>query len=72
MGRPRAAARALRAAVERWGERRPAMRIDFDQYVAEVPRELAAGAARLRRGARPFTPDRRAFVPAQKDRRSAV
>ncbi|MCQ4212523.1 flavin-containing monooxygenase [Streptomyces longispororuber] len=51
----RAAAHALRAAVERWGERRPAMRIDFDQYVADVPRELAAGAARLKRGARPFT-----------------
>ncbi|MFI5659058.1 flavin-containing monooxygenase [Streptomyces sp. NPDC051684] len=54
--RRRAAAHALRAAVERWGERRPAMRIDFDQYVADVPREISAGGARLRRGARPFTP----------------
>ncbi|MEU8544073.1 NAD(P)-binding domain-containing protein [Streptomyces sp. NPDC048717] len=48
--------RALRAATARWGDRRPAMRIDFDSYVAGVPREIAAGRARLRRGARPFTP----------------
>ncbi|MFE6104921.1 flavin-containing monooxygenase [Streptomyces laurentii] len=48
--------RALRAAVDRWGDRRPAMRIDFDSYVAGIPREIAAGRARLRRGARPFTP----------------
>jgi cation diffusion facilitator CzcD-associated flavoprotein CzcO len=68
----RAAARALRAAVERWGERRPAMRIDFDQYVAGVPRELAAGAARLRRGARPFTPTRRPSPDAHPDRSAAV
>ncbi|MBA0051267.1 monooxygenase [Streptomyces sp. AJS327] len=54
--RRRATDRALRAAVARWGDRRPAMRIDFDQYVADVPREIAAGRARLRRGARPFTP----------------
>ncbi|MEV6162447.1 NAD(P)-binding domain-containing protein [Streptomyces sp. NPDC052052] len=50
-----AVARALRAAVERWGDRRPQMRIDFDQYVADLPREIEAGRARLRRGARPFT-----------------
>ncbi|WP_149261384.1 NAD(P)/FAD-dependent oxidoreductase [Actinomadura sp. K4S16] len=53
----RAVARALRAAVNRWGENaRPHMRIDFDQYVADLPREIAAGRARLARGARPFTP----------------
>ncbi|MCN9244898.1 NAD(P)-binding domain-containing protein [Streptomyces sp. RY43-2] len=51
----RAVDRALRAAVERWGNRRPQMRIDFDQYVAELPGEIKAGRARLRRGARPFT-----------------
>jgi len=51
----RAVARALRDAVARWGDRRPAMRIDFDQYVADLPREIEAGRARLRRGARPFT-----------------
>jgi cation diffusion facilitator CzcD-associated flavoprotein CzcO len=48
--------RVLRAAVERWGDRRPQMRIDFDRYMAEVPRELEAGRARIRRGARPFAP----------------
>ncbi|MGW3498908.1 flavin-containing monooxygenase [Streptomyces sp. NPDC001020] len=51
----RAVAGALRAAVERWGNRRPQMRIDFDRYVADLPREIGAGRARLRRGARPFT-----------------
>ncbi|WP_328473620.1 NAD(P)-binding domain-containing protein [Actinoplanes sp. NBC_00393] len=47
----RAVDRALRAAVERWGATaRPHMRVDFDQYVAAVPREIAAGRARLARG----------------------
>lgn len=41
-----AAQRRLRAARRRWGDRRPAMRIDFDQYVASVPRELEAGRRR--------------------------
>jgi cation diffusion facilitator CzcD-associated flavoprotein CzcO len=51
--------RALRAATERWGaDRRPMMRIDFDAYCAELPREITAGQARLRRGGRPFTPTR--------------
>ena len=54
----RAVDRALRAAVERWGaDRRPMMRIDFDAYCADLPRELRAGQQRLRRGARPFVPD---------------
>jgi cation diffusion facilitator CzcD-associated flavoprotein CzcO len=52
----RAVARDLRAAVERWGENaRPHMRIDFDRYVAELPREIAAGRSRLARGGHPFT-----------------
>ncbi|MEV0590649.1 flavin-containing monooxygenase [Nonomuraea cavernae] len=55
----RSVARALRAATERWGDRRPAMRVDFDRYVAALPREMKAGRARLLRGARPFTPTRR-------------
>ncbi|GAA1909669.1 NAD(P)-binding domain-containing protein [Streptomyces sodiiphilus] len=56
----RAVARALRDATRRWGaDRRPMMRIDFDQYLADLPRELRAGRARLRRGARPFTPSHR-------------
>jgi cation diffusion facilitator CzcD-associated flavoprotein CzcO len=41
---------ALRAATTRWGAgRRPMMRIDFDAYCADLPRELAAGQARRRR-----------------------
>ncbi|MBG0566726.1 flavin-containing monooxygenase [Actinoplanes aureus] len=47
----RAVERALRAAVERWGENaRPHMRVDFDRYVAELPREIEAGRIRLARG----------------------
>ncbi|MGW2149918.1 flavin-containing monooxygenase [Nonomuraea bangladeshensis] len=61
----RAVARALRAATERWGgDRRPIMRIDFDRYVADLPREMKAGRVRLLRGARPFTPARREETPA--------
>ncbi|MGC4807848.1 flavin-containing monooxygenase [Micromonospora sp. DT233] len=45
----RAACRAeLRAATARWGSRRPAMRVDFDTYLAELGRELTAGARRAR------------------------
>ncbi|GAA1796321.1 flavin-containing monooxygenase [Actinomadura chokoriensis] len=58
--RRRDTARALRAATARWGDRRPMMRVDFDRYVADLPRELAAGRARLvRGGAPPFTPAHR-------------
>ncbi|RLP86225.1 monooxygenase [Micromonospora sp. BL4] len=47
--RQRAACRAeLRAATARWGQRRPAMRVDFDAYLAELTRELTAGARRAR------------------------
>ncbi|MCN0155226.1 flavin-containing monooxygenase [Salinispora arenicola] len=34
----------LRAARDRWGERRPAMRVDFDVYLTQLRRELARGA----------------------------
>ncbi|WP_405432863.1 flavin-containing monooxygenase [Micromonospora sp. NBC_00617] len=45
--RQRAACRAeLRAATARWGQRRPAMRVDFDAYLVELTRELSAGARR--------------------------
>lgn len=54
--RRRSVARDLRAARARWGDRRPMMRVDFDRYVADLPREARAGRARLARGARPFTP----------------
>ncbi|MEW2539830.1 flavin-containing monooxygenase [Micromonospora chalcea] len=36
----------LRAATARWGQRRPHMRVDFDVYLAELGRELAAGRRR--------------------------
>jgi hypothetical protein len=52
--RRRIADRALREARARWGEKRPAMRIDFDAYVASVPGELKAGRKRLDAGAPPF------------------
>ncbi|HEX6871640.1 MAG TPA: NAD(P)-binding domain-containing protein [Micromonosporaceae bacterium] len=55
----RSVARTLHAARRRWGERRPHMRIDFDQYLAQLPREIRAGRDRLRRGTgRAFTPNR--------------
>jgi cation diffusion facilitator CzcD-associated flavoprotein CzcO len=40
----------LAAARDRWGERRPAMRIDFDAYVALAAKELAAGTRRAAAG----------------------
>ncbi|MEU8165627.1 NAD(P)-binding domain-containing protein [Micromonospora sp. NPDC049004] len=47
--RQRAFSRAeLRAATARWGQRRPAMRVDFDAYLAELTRELTSGARRAR------------------------
>ncbi|MEW2330131.1 NAD(P)-binding domain-containing protein [Micromonospora chersina] len=45
--RQEAACRAeLRAATTRWGQRRPHMRVDFDTYLTELERELAAGRRR--------------------------
>ncbi|MEU9743644.1 NAD(P)-binding domain-containing protein [Micromonospora chersina] len=45
--RQEAACRAeLRAATTRWGQRRPHMRVDFDAYLTELERELAAGRRR--------------------------
>ncbi|MEH0845694.1 NAD(P)-binding domain-containing protein [Micromonospora sp. CPCC 205711] len=40
----------LRAATARWGARRPAMRVDFDAYLAQLARELTAGTRRAARG----------------------
>ncbi|MFF2013898.1 flavin-containing monooxygenase [Streptomyces sp. NPDC058195] len=54
--------RAHAAAVERWGDRRPAMRIDFDRYVAALPREIRAGARRAARGAAVHTPTSKAHA----------
>ncbi|TWJ21912.1 flavin-containing monooxygenase [Micromonospora endolithica] len=39
----------LRAATARWGQRRPAMRVDFDTYLAQLRRELTVGARRAQR-----------------------
>ncbi|WP_333733741.1 flavin-containing monooxygenase [Streptomyces sp. IBSBF 3010] len=52
--------RARAAAVARWGDRRPAMRIDFDRYVTALPRELRAGVRRAARGATVHTPNAKA------------
>lgn len=46
----KAVERSLAAATRRWGQSRPAMRVDFDRFVAELPREVKAGAKRARRG----------------------
>lgn len=56
--------RALAQARSRWGDKRPAMRIDFDQYVASVPREIEAGERRLGSGAAAFSPASTAQVRA--------
>ncbi|MEH1014049.1 NAD(P)-binding domain-containing protein [Micromonospora sp. CPCC 206060] len=40
----------LRAATSRWGQRRPAMRVDFDVYLAQLARELTEGARRAAHG----------------------
>ncbi|MEU9580393.1 flavin-containing monooxygenase [Streptomyces chilikensis] len=48
--------RAHAAAVRRWGDKRPMMRVDFDRYVAALPREIRAGVRRAARGAAVHTP----------------
>ncbi|MFI9638529.1 flavin-containing monooxygenase [Micromonospora sp. NPDC051925] len=42
-----------RAATQRWGQRRPAMRVDFDSYLHQLGRELTAGFRRAARGGEP-------------------
>ncbi len=50
-----AVAHELDRAVARWGpHKRPMMRVDFDNYLAALGRELEAGAQRRRRGAPAF------------------
>ncbi len=46
----RTVAKTLAAATKRWGQSRPAMRVDFDRFVVELPREVKAGEKRLQRG----------------------
>ena len=48
----RSVERELAAATKRWGVAgRPEMRVDFDRFVAQLPREVEAGTKRLRQGA---------------------
>jgi cation diffusion facilitator CzcD-associated flavoprotein CzcO len=56
--------RALAAAIERWGAKRPMMRIDFDRYVAALPKEVRAGECRAADGAATFRPTRLTSAPA--------
>ncbi|WP_151770039.1 flavin-containing monooxygenase [Streptomyces abyssomicinicus] len=54
--------RAHTAAVRRWGDKRPMMRVDFDQYVSALPREIRAGVRRAARGATVHTPATKAHA----------
>jgi cation diffusion facilitator CzcD-associated flavoprotein CzcO len=51
----RAITSAYDSAVERWGSKRPMMRIDFDAFIADSAAELRRGAARVRIGVKGFT-----------------
>ncbi|MFN8125949.1 MAG: NAD(P)-binding domain-containing protein [Candidatus Nanopelagicales bacterium] len=51
--------RAHRSAVERWGQKRPMMRIDFDAFISDSARELRFGRYRMERGKKIFAPTRR-------------
>jgi hypothetical protein len=42
--------RTLKAAQDRWGDRRPALRIDFDAYLVLTARELREGRRRKQNG----------------------
>lgn len=52
----RAIDEARDAAIQRWGQKRPTMRIDFDAFIADVAWELRKGAARLGRRGVTFQP----------------
>ncbi len=56
----RAVAAAHAAAVDRWGQKRPMMRIDYDDYTAALPKETARGVERAAQGAQVFRPAPRA------------
>ncbi|WP_017605427.1 flavin-containing monooxygenase [Nocardiopsis alkaliphila] len=60
----RSVRRAHRDAVRRWGDRRPMMRIDFDRYVADLPREIAIGVRRARNRPEARTGVRRVSKPS--------
>ena len=45
----KAIAKAHSDAVDRWGQKRPMMRIDFDHFIGDAAKELRNGASRVRR-----------------------
>ncbi|MEZ5158175.1 MAG: NAD(P)-binding domain-containing protein [Candidatus Nanopelagicales bacterium] len=52
----KAIAKAHSDAVDRWGQKRPMMRIDFDHFIGDAAKELRNGASRVRRGMPSFSP----------------
>lgn len=52
----KAIAKAHGDAVDRWGQKRPMMRIDFDHFIGDAAKELGKGASRVRRGMPSFSP----------------
>ncbi|WP_051467682.1 flavin-containing monooxygenase [Actinomadura oligospora] len=64
-GQRAAVRRAHAAAVQRWGRKRPMMRVDFDQYVAALPREIRAGVRRAAQGAPVHTPTAKTEAAAE-------
>jgi cation diffusion facilitator CzcD-associated flavoprotein CzcO len=52
----KAIAKAHGDAVDRWGQKRPMMRIDFDHFIGDAAKELRNGASRVRRGMPSFSP----------------
>ena len=55
-------AKAHSDAVDRWGQKRPMMRIDFDHFIGDAAKELRNGASRVRRGMPSFSPSARTRV----------
>ena len=58
----KAIAKAHSDAVDRWGQKRPMMRIDFDHFIGDAAKELRNGASRVRRGMPSFSPSARTRV----------
>ncbi len=59
----KAIAKAHSDAVDRWGKKRPMMRIDFDHFIGDAAKELRNGASRVRRGTPSFSPSVRIRKP---------
>ena len=58
----KAIAKAHSDAVDRWGQKRPMMRIDFDHFIGDAAKELRNGASRVRRDMPSFSPNARTRV----------